>query len=573
MNASVILSEISSLPEIKNATKATPAAGRGSFEDHLSAALNADEPDSDSKLSRRNSKEPTGNSTLEPVHIPTLYANLTPGARNLLNDAVTSTLSRLPSLLGNAEQKTGASSGPLPKVVSPDDREMTSAANVSDFAANQPSVMGSPGQSAEKSSSAVSSSKFLGGAHSVQDSPEVTFAGNASHFAANYPSATGSPGQSAEKSSSAVSSSRSSGGAHTVQNVTQKTASSTEVLAQEEEQMERALASLEDTSLSAPSLVASPARTSTMNAAPAKIAAVPSATGRSQTADVSSSIKSVSERPSEQSPSQTLGKGAQSSNGNGPDAPSASGGSPAPAKVASGTAGDDSKNPSSQENSSKPPSPSSPQTTSTGNASGNNATTTSLAAQVANSGFPQALSQAAQTTNSGAHSGGSPAATASQPGAPDKIATAMENAVDTAGGVINSASLVQSQGKTEMHVAMQTDTLGALQLHAVLDNGQLGASIQVVSHDAHTVLTNDLPALQQVLKEQNLRIDHLAVINSPMTSGAGARDGRSFQSEDFNQSGNQNSRWLSNSPALAMPNSSAEALPLEDRVGRLSVRA
>jgi flagellar hook-length control protein FliK len=182
------------------------------------------------------------------------------------------------------------------------------------------------------------------------------------------------------------------------------------------------------------------------------------------------------------------------------------------------------------------------------------------------------LNQATSAGSPDSRSGAPTQSTVSQAGAVDKIAAAIDTPVNASAAVVNSASLMQSAGKAEMRVAMQTDTLGALQLHAVLDNGQLGASIQVVSHDAHTLLSNDLPALQQVLTDQNLRVDHLAVINSPMTSGAGTGNGRGFHSEDFRQAENPNARWASTPPPTPVVTTSSGEM-LENLTGRLSVRA
>ncbi|HTV54666.1 MAG TPA: flagellar hook-length control protein FliK [Terriglobia bacterium] len=551
MNARAVQTEISSMREIASDPGPAPVKGVGSFENYFSRALKATEPASDSKSSERqhSSKAETAHSPFQPVHVPTPYAQASSDGWNSLNDLVASaTFSS--SLTGASETATRSS------------LRSASKSPRSEF----PSLAGED----EEGAGATSGDSLL--KLGLSENPDPAPAANTSDSVVNQASPQRSPGQSAENPNSALTSSDSYSGAHNAQNTTRRTESSAGALAQDEDQMERALASLETMGLSVPSAVTSAERVSMMTTASTKIASMSSASNRNETPIVSTSAKSVSEKPAEQNPSQTVGKGGQPSKANASDEASASGDSQGPAKAASGPSGDNSRNSSAQQYSSKPPNSSSAQTTSTGNANGSNATTTSLAAQVANSGSSQALNQAAQATNPASHPGASSPATASQPGAPDKMEAAIENRVD-AGGVINSASLMQSQGKTEMHVAMQTDTLGALQLHAVLDNGQLGASIQVVSHDAHTVLTNDLPALQQVLKDQNLRIDHLAVINSPMTSGAGAQNGRNSNSEDFNQSGNQNSHWLSNPLVPTMPGDSGEALPLENRVGRLSVRA
>lgn len=164
---------------------------------------------------------------------------------------------------------------------------------------------------------------------------------------------------------------------------------------------------------------------------------------------------------------------------------------------------------------------------------------------------------------------------AGQPGAQvtvaEKVATAMQTQPNN--GVVSAASLIESQGKTEMRVSMQTEAMGALQLHAVLDGGRVGASISVVNHEAHTLLTNELPSLQQALTDQNVRLDHLTVINTPMTSG-GMGDSRGFQSADYNQQRHQNDFLYPGALGGAQsPSTSSQTTAQEEIRRRLSVRA
>lgn len=211
------------------------------------------------------------------------------------------------------------------------------------------------------------------------------------------------------------------------------------------------------------------------------------------------------------------------------------------------------------------------------------ASAAAAANQATASSFGATLNQAAQPGivqpgQSATAAPGSAAATGqlgtAQPTVAEKVATAMQNPVNASGGVVSAASLFENQGKTEMRVALQTDTMGALQLHAVLDNGRVGASISVMSHEAHTLLTNELPSLQQALADQNVRLDHLTVINTPMTSG-GMGDSRGFQSADYNQQRNQSNTLYSGSMSSAQAPAaiSSQTSVQEEIRRRLSVRA
>lgn len=243
--------------------------------------------------------------------------------------------------------------------------------------------------------------------------------------------------------------------------------------------------------------------------------------------------------------------------------------SPAPAGSAAGTSGDPGKNGASPDSSRKQSgassSPANGNSSSTPSAGA--ATGTSTAAQVAANGFAIPSNQA-PGGNLPVHA---PAQTPpSQATAAERMAAA-ENPLNPAGGIVNAASMLQAQGRTEMHVALHTESLGPLQLHAVLDGNRVGASIAVVNHEAHTLLTNELPALQQVLSDQNLRVEHLSVLNSPMHSGTGTGQGQNFHSGNFHQPRDNAPRWTA-APSVPLPASGGKETLTEIR-RRLSVRA
>ncbi|MGH9328283.1 MAG: flagellar hook-length control protein FliK [Terriglobia bacterium] len=209
-----------------------------------------------------------------------------------------------------------------------------------------------------------------------------------------------------------------------------------------------------------------------------------------------------------------------------------------------------------------------------GSGSGNSSTAASFAstlgsaATTSTSAAPVAVAQA--TPANGLPAGSTAPA---QPQASHVAGNSMTAAADNpfgATGAVSSASLLQAQGRTAMHVSLQTESLGPLELHAILDGGKVGASIAVVNHEAHTVLTNELPALQQVLSEQNLRVEHLSVLSAPMNSGTGT--GRDGGFQGFSQPRDNPGSWYSGAPPqTAAP--SSEYLTPEALRGRLSVRA
>ncbi len=72
-----------------------------------------------------------------------------------------------------------------------------------------------------------------------------------------------------------------------------------------------------------------------------------------------------------------------------------------------------------------------------------------------------------------------------------------------------------------MRIAMQTDKLGAIELHARVSGDEIGAAIIVEKRDAHAALAIELPALQQALSEKQLRVEQVALTQSSLSSTAG----------------------------------------------------
>lgn len=166
-----------------------------------------------------------------------------------------------------------------------------------------------------------------------------------------------------------------------------------------------------------------------------------------------------------------------------------------------------------------------------------------------------------------------PQPAASHVAAAENLSAGIENPGNQAAGMVSSASMLQMHGKTEMRVALQTDALGQVQLHAVLDSGSVGASIAVVNHEAHTLLTNSLPALQQALTDQNVRLDHLSVLNAPMSTGTNTgNSGGGFQSGEQAQPRPNAPQWTLSRPHQASP-ASPKSTVTEVIRGRLSVHA
>jgi len=80
--------------------------------------------------------------------------------------------------------------------------------------------------------------------------------------------------------------------------------------------------------------------------------------------------------------------------------------------------------------------------------------------------------------------------------------------------VAQASQLYQRVGGAEMHLAMQTDLLGSIDLHAVVHQSTLSATIGVQRADVQSLLANDLPALQHALADQRFHVEQLSVLDT-----------------------------------------------------------
>jgi flagellar hook-length control protein FliK len=80
--------------------------------------------------------------------------------------------------------------------------------------------------------------------------------------------------------------------------------------------------------------------------------------------------------------------------------------------------------------------------------------------------------------------------------------------------VAQASQLYQHIGGAEMHIAMQTELLGSIELHTVVHQSTLSATIGVQRADVQSLLANDLPALQHALAEQRFQVNQISVLNN-----------------------------------------------------------
>ena len=85
---------------------------------------------------------------------------------------------------------------------------------------------------------------------------------------------------------------------------------------------------------------------------------------------------------------------------------------------------------------------------------------------------------------------------------------------ESMGQQVSSAHLAEVMGRLEMQVDMKSDSWGPVSVHATLNNGLVGAEIQVSDRDAHATLTEGLQGLEKTLGDKGIQVMNLDVTKS-----------------------------------------------------------
>jgi hypothetical protein len=137
---------------------------------------------------------------------------------------------------------------------------------------------------------------------------------------------------------------------------------------------------------------------------------------------------------------------------------------------------------------------------------------------------------------------------------------------------VTHAQIAGNTAQSEIHLAMQADKLGTVELHARVTGEQVGAAIVVEKKEAHTALAVELPTLQQALSEKNLRVEHVWLTQSTLHAPAGDAGSTADQRPRSQQRPSQHPEENDEvSPYLSA--TTMESNTIFDDQGRLSVRA
>ena len=138
--------------------------------------------------------------------------------------------------------------------------------------------------------------------------------------------------------------------------------------------------------------------------------------------------------------------------------------------------------------------------------------------------------------------------------------------------LVSQARLLNGPGQTEIRIELQAGALGGLELRAHVSGNQLNASIAAEHHATRTLLTTELPALHNTLREKDVRIDVLRIeqeATAPAGSASGENSGQRAPAQKFDKPSR-----MSDGPMLsAGVDGLADLLDGISARGRLSVLA
>ena len=105
--------------------------------------------------------------------------------------------------------------------------------------------------------------------------------------------------------------------------------------------------------------------------------------------------------------------------------------------------------------------------------------------------------------------------------------------------VIQSARVLERMRQSEMRVGLNSDGFGSIELHARVNQDQVGASIATSHTELRAAMMAEMPSLEHAIAQHQLRLDSLNVDSGPntQTGNTGGNGGNPSGSRSWIQSG------------------------------------
>jgi hypothetical protein len=131
--------------------------------------------------------------------------------------------------------------------------------------------------------------------------------------------------------------------------------------------------------------------------------------------------------------------------------------------------------------------------------------------------------------DSGSRNASPPAATEPHPAAANSAAPL------PAVGTVETARLVAGVAQSEMHMGLQTQAFGNVELHAVVRDSQVGLTVGSERGDLRTLLAPEVSGLQTTFRQQDLRFDNIRFLETNTGTTAGFSGGADSQPRSSSQ--------------------------------------
>jgi hypothetical protein len=131
--------------------------------------------------------------------------------------------------------------------------------------------------------------------------------------------------------------------------------------------------------------------------------------------------------------------------------------------------------------------------------------------------------------DSGSRNASPPAATEPQPAAASS-ATPLP-----AVGAVETARLVAGVAQSEMHMGIQTQAFGNIEVHTVVRDSQVGLTVGSERGDLRTLLAPEVSGLQTTFRQQDLRFDNIRFLDTNSGTTAGFSGGGDSQPRSSSQ--------------------------------------
>jgi flagellar hook-length control protein FliK len=107
--------------------------------------------------------------------------------------------------------------------------------------------------------------------------------------------------------------------------------------------------------------------------------------------------------------------------------------------------------------------------------------------------------------------------------------------VSTPADVVHAVRMFERDGQAEMHIGVRSETLGTIDVKATVHDGSVGVSIGLERHEVRSALVSELPGLENILRERDLRLGEVKFHDMGSTLASEYGNARQRESQEFSR--------------------------------------